>query len=183
MRKAEHGPRPLRVSPEEIAALNHFPKWPRRAETETRNTVTETQIGQLLFPETFERPRTRGDCIDGMRPCPYVGCKYHLYLDASDASDGEGLKMNYPGAEPWDLEYSCALDIADSVAAGSHLTLEGTGFLMNVTRERIRQVEAAAVTRANKRLRALLGAEFEDLAGFDDISQARPRPGRGRSNQ
>ena len=29
----------------------------------------------------IERPTTRVDCENGMRPCPWVGCRYHLYLD------------------------------------------------------------------------------------------------------
>lgn len=45
--------------------------------------------------------------------------------------------MSFPDKEPWDLAETCALDVAD--AGGT--TLELVGRLMNLTRERIRQVE------------------------------------------
>lgn len=28
-----------------------------------------------------KRPQTRGDCVDGPRPCPWVGCRHHTYID------------------------------------------------------------------------------------------------------
>lgn len=31
------------------------------------------------------RPRTRGDCEDGPRPCPWVGCRYNLMLEVTEA--------------------------------------------------------------------------------------------------
>ena len=44
--------------------------------------VGERQIYALLYPEAdalqAERPRTRGDCVNGIRPCPWVGCGHHL---------------------------------------------------------------------------------------------------------
>src|SRR5579862_8754179 len=30
--------------------------------------------------EDVERPRTRADCANVARPCPWVGCKHNLYL-------------------------------------------------------------------------------------------------------
>src|SRR4029077_6719314 len=32
-------------------------------------------------PQDIERPRPRGDCVGGERPCPFVSCAHHLYLD------------------------------------------------------------------------------------------------------
>lgn len=32
-----------------------------------------------------DRPQTRGDCVHGPRPCPWLGCRYHL---ASDEHQG-----------------------------------------------------------------------------------------------
>lgn len=87
------------------------------------------------------RPTTRADCVDGPRPCPHVWCKYHLYLDVSPRTGA--IKLNFPDLEVWQLGASCALDVADS--GGS--TLEDVGELMNLTRERIRQLELQAVSR------------------------------------
>lgn len=87
------------------------------------------------------RPATRADCVDGPRPCPHVWCKYHLYLDVSPRTGA--IKLNFPDLEVWELGASCVLDVADS--GGS--TLEDIGELMNLTRERIRQLELQAVSR------------------------------------
>ena len=85
-------------------------------------------------------PKTRGECEGGSRPCPYVRCKYNLYLDIS--SNGKNLKFNFPDLEPEDMppERSCALDVADS----GENTLEQVGVAMNMTRERVRQIEIIA---------------------------------------
>lgn len=83
-------------------------------------------------------PATREECEHGERPCPYVSCKHHLYLDVSRKGS---IKLNFPDLEPWELPYSCALDAAE---AGG-LALEQVARLMNVTRERVRQIEERAL--------------------------------------
>ena len=30
---------------------------------------------EMMERERWQRPRTRGDCVDGERPCPWVGCR------------------------------------------------------------------------------------------------------------
>ena len=86
-----------------------------------------------------ERPKNRSECKDGARPCPYVGCKYHLYLDVKPHTGT--IKFNHKEKEPWELEHSCALDVADKGA----LTLHEVGVLIGLTRERIRQCEEEAI--------------------------------------
>lgn len=88
------------------------------------------------------RPRTRGDCIDGARPCPWVGCRHHFYLDVSEIGS---IKLNFPELDVADLTESCALDVADRGA----ITLEATAQTMNLTRERVRQIEVKAYAAAN----------------------------------
>jgi len=56
------------------------------------------------------------------------------------------IKENYPDTEPWELEESCALDVADRGA----LTLEEVGDIMRLTRERIRQVWKTVQCRLRK---------------------------------
>lgn len=104
----------------------------------TRQVMRE---GAFLYPYPpgVERPRTRGECREAPRPCPFVSCKHHLYLDVDPRSGS--IKLNYPTLEPWDLEHTCSLDIADRGGT----TLDAVGELMNLTRERIRQVEVHAL--------------------------------------
>jgi hypothetical protein len=51
--------------------------------------------------------------------------------------------LNFPDLEVWELSESCALDIADHGGT----TLEDVGAIMNLTRERIRQVEVKALAK------------------------------------
>jgi hypothetical protein len=53
------------------------------------------------------------------------------------------IKLNFPDLEVWDLGESCALDVADRGGT----TLEDVGAIMNLTRERIRQVEVKALAK------------------------------------
>src|SRR5262245_43072037 len=47
-----------------------------------RMTKRELELGRILYPEVaVDKPRTRADCVGGERPCPFVSCKHHLYLD------------------------------------------------------------------------------------------------------
>lgn len=107
-----------------------------------RMTKRELEIGRMLYPETdYYKPRTRAECVDGPRPCPYVSCQHHLYLDVSSRTGA--IKLNFPDLEVWDMNETCALDVADRGGT----TLEDVGAIMNLTRERIRQVEVKALAK------------------------------------
>jgi hypothetical protein len=107
-----------------------------------RMTKRELEIGRLLYPETdYWKPRTRSECAEGPRPCPFVSCKHHLYIDVSPRTGA--IKLNFPDLEVWDMNESCALDVADRGGT----TLEDVGAIMNLTRERIRQVEVKALAK------------------------------------
>jgi hypothetical protein len=93
------------------------------------------------------RPQTRADCVNGIRPCPWVGCKFHLYLDVHPNSGA--LKLNHPGLEPDEIGETCALDVADRGPALS----PDIGRYLNVTPERAQQIEATATARVRDRLR------------------------------
>jgi hypothetical protein len=127
-----------------------------------RLTREELRIGALLYPETdgVPRPVVRGDCVGDDRPCPFTACKYHLYLDVS--ADTGTLKLNFPELEAWELEQSCALDVADL----GGITPEEVGEVMNLTRERIRQVEVRGLLklRVAERAEPSLG-EFHGAGG------------------
>ena len=68
-----------------------------------------------------------------------MSCRFHLFLDV-DPKNGS-LKVNFPDREPWELPETCALDVAERGGA----TLEEIGRALNVTRERARQIEGAAL--------------------------------------
>lgn len=92
------------------------------------------------------RPQTRGDCEDGYRPCPYVSCKYHLFLDVK----GETVTTNFHEDEGEELHelfrmrYTCALDVADKNGASLEEVAEAAG---SITREGVRQFEKRVVAK------------------------------------
>jgi len=105
-----------------------------------RMTKRELEIGRLLFPETdYWKPKMRSECVDMERPCPFVSCKYHLYVDVHPVRGS--IKVNFTDLEVWEMTETCALDIADR----GGITLEEVGEIMNLTRERVRQVETAGL--------------------------------------
>jgi hypothetical protein len=107
-----------------------------------RLTQRELELGRILYPEMdVERPTTREDCANGERPCPFVSCKHHLYLDVSARTGA--IKLNFPDLEVWEMSETCALDVADRGGT----TLEEVGAIMNLTRERIRQVEVKGLAK------------------------------------
>jgi hypothetical protein len=70
-----------------IAARPGAPSRVLLGEPATREELAE----HTLTP----RPRTRGECKDGARPCPWAGCAHHLFLDVN--ADTGSIKLNYPG--------------------------------------------------------------------------------------
>src|ERR1700722_17455392 len=96
----------------------------------------------MLYPETdYYKPKTRAEGAEGARPCPYVSCQHHLYLDVSNRTGA--IKLNFPDLEVWEMNETCALDVADRGGT----TLEEVGATMNLTRERIRQVEVKGLAK------------------------------------
>jgi len=107
-----------------------------------RLTREEMRQGALLAQfMDYDRPKDRAECKHGIRPCPFVSCKHHLYLDVNPETGS--IKLNFPHLEVWEMEETCALD----VAGRGGITLEEVGEIMNLTRERIRQVEVRGLLK------------------------------------
>ncbi len=108
-----------------------------------RMTKRELEMGRLLYPDVEDvvKPRTRAECTEAARPCAFVSCKHHLYLDVSARTGA--IKLNFPDLEVWEMNETCALDVADRGGT----TLEEVGAIMNLTRERIRQVEVKGLAK------------------------------------
>lgn len=126
----------LREARPKVAPLHRMSKRDRVAlRVLHQDDITET--------DGIQSPRTRGDCVGAERPCPFVRCRYNLFLDVLSSG---GIRFNFPDLEADQVppEQSCALDIADRGGG----TLEDIGRLANLTRERIRQIEMKALARA-----------------------------------
>ena len=126
-----------------------------------RLTREELRQGALMYPPVdIPRPTSREECRGEQRPCPWVACKHHLYLDINPETGS--IKINFPDLEPWELKHTCALDVAER----GGITLEEVGEIMNLTRERIRQVEVRGL------LKLKMGSPSPDELGSELLAQA-----------
>jgi hypothetical protein len=107
-----------------------------------RLTRDERRLSELLV-----YPSGRGTTVvpSGVptmpRPCPFVSCSHHLYLDVNPQTGA--IKLNFPHLEVWEMAETCSLDVADR----GGITLEEVGAILNLTRERIRQVEVRGLSK------------------------------------
>lgn len=115
-----------------------------RSKTIAPRRLTKEELRQAaLLPvvDDAERPQTRSDCAGGARPCPWVSCKHHLYLDVNPLTGS--IKLNFPDLDVSEMRETCSLDVADR----GGITLEEVGEILNLTRERIRQVEVRGLLK------------------------------------
>lgn len=138
-------------------------KSPRELRREVfRNSLEARGNEKMVGDLRDDRPVTRDDCRGGQRPCPWVGCKHHLYLDVNPETGS--VKLNFPDKELWELEETCALDVAEEHPEG--IPLEAVGDLLNLTRERIRQVEADGLQKVRKATGIEEGDTYEGPGGI-----------------
>jgi len=136
-----------------------------------------------------ERPLLRAQCASMARPCPFVSCRYHRFLDVNEEKKGSQIKLNFPhvldytGINEREMAQSCILDLVDD----GDRTLDEVGEILNLTRERVRQIEASALKklRANEATRQLARELMKrrlSLAGEEGAARqggARKRAVRG----
>lgn len=83
---------------------------------------------------------TRADCEYGPRPCPWVSCRHHLYLDVTASG---GVHINHYGLDPDEVPATCSLDLTQ----GEGMTIDEVGDVMGITRERARQIEHQGIRK------------------------------------
>ena len=100
------------------------------------------------------RPLTRGDCLDGPRPCPWVSCRYHLGWEHREIKRlmREGSLEEAVEAIAC-LPATCALDCAESGALSS----EQVGPLVGVTRQAVDQILLRVVKKHRSTFQRILG--------------------------
>jgi hypothetical protein len=111
-----------------------------RSHTENVKRISKKSLRVIDYPDGVERPRTRGECWTMERPCPFVSCRHHLYLEVNPNGN---IKYNFPDLAPDELIESCALDVAEL----GPWRLEDVAEIMNLTRERVRQIQIEAMSQ------------------------------------
>ena len=111
-------------------------------------------------PSALARPRTRGDCIDGPRPCPWASCRFNLRIEVKH----DEIRQNSATDEEGELLETCSLDVADR---GPHGHRE-IGKFFGLSHERIRQIEEKALATMAKR-----GAELREYSDEGPVGKRR----------
>jgi hypothetical protein len=132
---------PPDVKPRQRARTMSRKEMARMFRQQAATGGVDPELQALMAELDATRPKVRGDCVEGQRPCPYVSCKYNLYVDVNPRTGS--VKMNFPDKELWELNETCALDVADRQG----ITLEEVGVIMNLTRERVRQLEMRGLSK------------------------------------
>ena len=145
-------------------------KGRRRSKTMSRREMMREQRrmmtrGEVLEIVDYERPTHRTECAHGPRPCLFVSCKHNLYLDVNVETGS--IKFNFPDKEIWELKETCALDVAER----GGITLEEVGEILNLTRERVRQLEMSALEKIRQ------AGEDVGLVAFEGWDPDRTDPG------
>jgi len=132
-----------------LTTQDEFPqlrgRWWSKAKSYGGKTLTRAEkkeskhLRRWMRKADRERPKDRNECRGAARPCPFVSCSKHLYLDVSPESGS--VKINFPGMPVEQalrlMRETCALDVADK----GGVTLDEVGVYSNVSMERIRQME------------------------------------------
>ena len=152
----------------------------RRSKTMSRKEMARDlrrrRLAGELDPEEQEliaeiegsRPKTRADCVNGPRPCNFVSCKHNLYLDVNPETGS--IKLNFPDKEIWELEETCALDVAEK----GGITLEEVGALVDEAHMRGRMVSAHVRGERSSAVAARAGVDSIEHATYasDDTLKA-----------
>lgn len=143
----------------------HFRVIPRRKGyslgTDPLTAKERAESKRLRLHLLPELPKTRADCKDGPRPCMLFRCSMNLWLDVNPESGS--IKLNFPDMEPAELEYTCALDVADRYRSVGGTTLEHVGLLAGITLERTRQIETDALRDLHLKLTGERRGDDKDL--------------------
>ena len=82
-----------------------------------------TQAALAPAPVVRASP-TRAACLSGVRPCPWVRCRHHLYLEVRPNGS---LHFPFGEVELDELRDTCALDVADRGRQSLSATAEAMG--------------------------------------------------------
>lgn len=99
----------------------------------TIDYIIDKQDGQIEG-----KPKTRADCANVPRPCPYVSCKYNL-----------GVEIDITG---WprltDAKKSCMLDLIEKNPDG--MTLDNIAEILRISKKQVRAELREALSKLKR---------------------------------
>jgi hypothetical protein len=115
----------------------------------------------------------RDACRDGPRPCPWIRCKHHTYIEVSDVYGT--VRLNFPDVPPDQMDRliaTCTLDEADKAEAhrektGRLMTLQKVADRLGMTLERARQIQGDALRKIGPEGARVIAARLK-LPVLDD---------------
>lgn len=103
------------------------------------------------------RPKTRGECVDAPRPCPWVSCRHHMLIH--DIYDNGTIRINRATAESKKLDETDPLfwsddDVASAIESLPHSCSLDAAVMGRVRKEREQSdvVETESVADAVEQL-------------------------------
>jgi hypothetical protein len=102
----------------------------------------------------MKRPVTRGDCVGGPRPCPWVSCRHHLAVGGRNRV-----------RRGWQKRPTCSLDLADEGPWGSR----EIGEILGISHQGVLNIETLALEHA-RRIFERMDVTYEDL-GLEDLDR------------
>ncbi len=116
-----------------------------------------------LYPaKSLVRPTSRAECapenVGALRPCPFVSCRHHLYLEVGDNGN---IHRNHAGKQPWELVESCSLDVAARGPSGAR----AMGPILGMTRQGAQNCINDAVD-SYREVAAIFGDDDDEEAIF-----------------
>ncbi len=123
----------------------------------------------MVTAPTLTFPHSRAECESGPRPCPWIRCTHHLYLPIQNYwQKCQGLRSRYKELEPWELPYTCVLDVVALAAdRGGTLTLREVGEILGYCKERIRQIQVGAIESLTPKELQQLRTAAEDAPRYE----------------
>lgn len=101
---------------------------------------------------------TRADCDTWSRPCRITECRYHLFKMLREIKQRQHAQLVPINR----MVESCVLDLADR----GGMTLEEVAVVLGLTRERVRQIEAAAIEKFSREMRRRNGDGWNKAGRF-----------------
>lgn len=153
--RRKRGPRPVTLRGEWADPDTQMEFWPAPRPPLARPksyfakkglSKVEQAFGKAIVDDEPGRmPLSRQECIGKDEPCPFVRCRHHLAIDVNDIGSA---KVNFPGWSIVEMTETCSLNVAMRGPA----TTERVAALMNLSTERIRQIEREAWRKIARRL-------------------------------